>query len=273
MSRLPGIYPHISNTQYHADNEWMSSSQLKVALQGAFHFKYFVLDKQGSYTASKSKDFGSATHKLTLEPEDFFNEYAVLSETLDMRRTADKARYETFAQQNPGKIVLTRDQFAEIEKCRDSVYQHPDAKALLELGGKAEVSCYAEIDHQLPTGEVVPFKVRVRPDLLGPTAILDLKTSKNPAKDSFCRDAFGPWGYHYDLSAALYQKVIAKLTGEILPFIFLVVKNDQPYETAVYKMSDESMAMGNKKLSRAMDVILMAKKEDKWVYQETMETI
>jgi exodeoxyribonuclease VIII len=273
MTRTPGIYDNISNAEYHADTTWQSSSQLKVALQGPYHYKYFVLDKRGSVTHTKSKDFGSATHKLTLEPADFFNEYAVLGESLDMRRSADKAKMELFQQQNQGKTVLTKDQFNEIQKCRDSVYAHPDARKMLEMGGRAECSAYAEIPHVLPTGETVQFKVRVRPDFLTTSAILDLKTSKNPAKDSFCRDAFGPWGYHYDLSAALYQKVIATLTGEVLPFIFIVVKNDQPYETAVYKMSDESMKTGEKKLSRALDVILMAQREDKWVYQENMEVI
>lgn len=275
MSRTPGIYEGISNADYHSDNEWLSSSQIKVANASAYDYKFFVLDKKGTRKDTASKSFGSATHKLILEADTFFDEYAVIdTSAMDLRRKADKEKMEAFKASNEGKLILTKEEFDKVQQCRDSVYSHPDARRLLELPGVSEASLYVELEHVLPGGEIVLFKVRVRPDRLAyGHAILDLKTSKSAAKDSFEKDAFAPWGYQYDLSAALYTRAWEKHSGEKLPFIFIVVKNDEPWSCAVYKMKDESMKKGEAKLNRALNTIIMSERAGKWEYQEKMEEI
>ena len=273
--RGPGIYENIPNNVYHADKEWLSSSQIKVALSSAYHYDYFVNQGKGERKATDAKDFGSVTHKLILEPDTFFDEYAVFdTKGMDMRKKADKEKYENFAASNKGKNVITKDDFDKAQRCRDSVYSHPDARRYLEMPGISEASVYVVLQHKLPSGEVVPFKVRVRPDrLVHGTAILDLKTTKNPSKDSFCKDALAPWGYAYDVSAALYIRAIATLTGEVLPFIFIAVGNDHPHACAVYFMGKESEQKGNARLDRAINTIILSERAGVWEFQKEMEEI
>lgn len=275
MERLPGIYEGISNDTYHNDRTWLSSSQIKVALQSAYDYKYFILDGKGKRQESQSKSFGTLVHKLILEEADFFNEFYIADLAgVDLRTKIGKelkAEHEKLA---GSRTVVSQDDYNKACMCRDSVMSHKDARRLLELPGVSEASAYAVLDHTLPSGEVVPFKVRVRPDrLVHGHAILDLKTSKNAGKDSFSRDALADWGYGYDVSSALYTRAIAQLTGEILPFIFIVVKNDEPWSSAVYSLSEASMTRGNARLDRCLNTIIMAERAGIWSFQDTMEEI
>lgn len=275
MERLPGLYENISNDDYHNDKTWLSSSQIKVALQSALSFKYFVLDGKGQKHTSDSKNFGSVAHKLILEHDDFYNEYYVADFTgLDLRTKEGKAAKMAHEMAAEGRIVISKDDFDKASLCRDSVMSHPDAKRLLEMPGVSEASVYVVLDHALPSGEIVPFKVRVRPDRLAHGhAILDLKTTRDPSKNSFSRDALADWGYGYDVSAALYVRALAKLTGEILPFIFIAVRNDHPFETGVYKMKEETLTRANARLDRCLNTIIMAERAGVWTFQETVEEI
>lgn len=288
--RTPGIYPSIPNDVYHKDTEWISSSQLKVGLGSPHYYKYFVLDGKGKKEETKQLAFGSLAHKLILEADDFDSEYAILPFTdLDLRKKADKEKKARFEEENAGKIIVTTDEMERAMACRDSVYAHKDARKLLEqAGGISEASVYVTLQHQLPDGEIVDFKVRVRPDRMvaGPGGfILDLKTAKNVARDPFERDAFGSWrtaqgqlkwghySYHYDLSAALYIKALEKLDGERLPFYWVVVKNDAPWETAVYKCSKRRYQDGCDKLNYALNTIIMSERNNSWEFQREMEEI
>lgn len=273
--RTPGIFENIPNETYHADKEWLSSSQIKVALQSALAFKYFVLDGKGEKSKSASKDFGSVVHKLILEEKDFLNEYYVADLAgIDLRTTHGKNKKAEIQGLAGSRILISQEDYDKACACRDSVMSHPDARRYLEMPGVSEASVYVELDHTLPSGEMVMLKVRVRPDrLVHGHAILDLKTTKNPSKDSFTKDALADWGYGYDVSAALYVRAIAKLTGEILPFIFIAVRNDAPYECGVYKLKDESMKRGEARLNRALTTIVLAERAGIWEFQSGMEEI
>ena len=56
----PGIYPAMSNDDYHAHTEWWSSTQLKAYLPE--HYKPFT-------GVSDALTFGTLVHELALEPE------------------------------------------------------------------------------------------------------------------------------------------------------------------------------------------------------------
>lgn len=285
--RRPGIYADIPNDVYHADSTWISSSQIKVGLGSPWYYKYFVMDKKGKKTETKQLGFGTLCHSLILEPEKFDSEYVVMPDRkLDLRKKADQLWKEEFEKENAGKTVVSQEDYRNAITCRDSVFSHPDAKRLLELPGVSEASVYVDLEHMLPSGEVVPVKVRVRPDRLSPdNCIIDLKTAKNVQRDAFERDAFGSWtdskgqlkwghySYHYDLSAALYIRAIEKLDQKVLPFHWIVVKNDQPWETAVYTCSRKRFKEGDTKLNHALTTIIMSERTGKWEFQEHAEEI
>lgn len=277
---VPGIYRGISNETYHADKTWLSSSQIKVALNSPYYYKHFVLDGKGTKKGSDSKSFGSVVHTMILEPELFDSEYAVFDDSkLDMRRTADKARKEIFTQDNPGKIIISKDTYDKAQLCHDSVFSHPKAKELLELpDSESESSCYAEDSVTLLDGEVVDMKFRVRPDRMcrSKLVIVDLKTAKAADLQGFSRDAIGHYGYSYELSAFMYMKVLAKLLNVDIMDIewwWIVVKNDEPYETAVYKMSLPTFLQGKKKFDHAVRNIITAERMQDWTFQKQWEEL
>lgn len=283
----PGIFADIPNDVYHAEKSWISSSQIKVGLGNKHYYKYFVKDGRGKKEETKQLTFGTLCHTLILEPHKFDSEYVVMPEKkLDMRKAADKKWREDFDKEHEGKTTVSSDDYEKAITCRDSVMSHPDAKRLLELPGVSESSVYVELDHMLPGGEIVKVKVRVRPDRLSPdNCIIDLKTAKNVTKENFERDAFGTWrnsagelkwgyySYHYDLSAALYIRALEVLDQKQLPFHWIVVKNDQPWETAVYTCSRKRFKEGDMKLNHALTTIIMAERSGKWEFQERMEEI
>jgi hypothetical protein len=274
--RLPGLYENIPNETYHADKEWLSSSQIKIAKGSAHAFKYFVLDDVAAKKKpSTALNFGSIVHKLVLENDDFYNEYFIGDTSdMDMRTKAGKDAYAALSQLAGDRTLVSKEEFARAVKCYDSVMAHPDANRLLSLAGLSESSIYVELDHALPSGEIVPFKVRVRPDRLAHGhAIIDLKTTKDASIESFTKDALAPWGYGYDISAALYQRAVAKLTGELLPFIFIAVHSDQPYGCAVYELGEESTVRANARLDRCINTIILSERAGKWVFQNEMESI
>lgn len=273
--RTPGLYEGISNNEYHNNKEWLSSSQIKVALVSAAAFKHAVIDGNGKKKTSDQKDFGSVVHKLTLEEADFFNEYHVGDiDHLDLRTKHGKEAYENEKQLAGAKILISKETFDNACACRDSIMKHKDARRYLEMSGISEASLYVILDHMLPGGEIVPVKVRVRPDrLVKGMAILDLKTTKNPSLDSFRRDGFSDWGYGYDVSAALYLRAWKAFSGEDVPFIFIAVRNEAPYESAVYRLSDATKQKGNARLDRALNTIILAERAGVWEMQTSEEEI
>jgi hypothetical protein len=282
-----GIISDEPNETYHKDKEFISSSQIKVGLGSPYYYKYFVKDGKGKKEETKQLSFGTLCHSMILEPEKFDSEYVVMPDKkLDMRKAADKQWKADFEKEHEGKTVVSEEDFQKATLCRDSVFSHKDAKRLLELPGISEASVRVELEHMLPSGEIVPVKVRVRPDRLSPdNCIIDLKTAKNVSRDAFERDAFGTWrdssgnlkwghySYHYDLSAALYIRALEKLDQKTLPFHWIVVKNDQPWETAVYTCSRKRFKEGDAKLNHALTTIIMAERSGKWEFQEKMEEI
>jgi hypothetical protein len=275
MSRSPGIYTGISNSEYHKDKEWKSSSQLKVALISAYDYKYFVIDGKGEKKESDAKDFGTLVHLLILEPHLYDSTYAALDMSkLDLRRKTDQAILKEFKDAHPGKIVISEEDYKNALTCRDSVLSHQDAKALLDIEGPIEASCYVVAPVTLPDGEVVDFKMRYRPDKLGlGTHQIDLKTSKSSTKYFFEKDAFGLYGYHYDLSAYMYTYGEFIRTGKWNPFYWIRVKNDHPFSASVFKASENRLNDGKKKFEQAVNTIVMSQRSGKWEYQPEMEEI
>lgn len=267
----------LTNNAYHATKTHLSSSQIKVALNNIHNYKYFVVDGLGKKKESDSKDFGTLTHTLVLEPHMFDKEYIVWDPRgLDFRKKESKQireEYELEAKES-GRVLVEKADVEEAEKARDSLLTHKDAKKYLEMDGLIEASLFGNYELTLPSGEIVEIPIRVRADkiILG-NIILDLKTSRNPDRDGFIRDSFGFYGYHYDLSAAMYKYLFDKYFEYNHPFTFLVVGNAEPYNRAVYGMSNERMEMGQKKLKDALTAIVMAERSGIWEMQTQEELI
>ena len=75
-----GINPYISNDDYHADREFISSSGIKLIRSNPRDFyKRYVLNEDSDSKNSSALDFGNYVHSLVLEPETVVEQYAIFN--------------------------------------------------------------------------------------------------------------------------------------------------------------------------------------------------
>ena len=177
----------LSNEEYHARPE-LSCSQIKTLLKNPYEFLSATKKE-----ATESMNFGSAVHKLILEPHDFNKEFAVMPK-YDLRKTADKEAKTAFDAENQGKIYLSEDVFENASHC---------AAIAKEIAGQffkdgiAEASFFSELDG-------VP--VRCRPDyyIESKGLIVDVKTTQDASPDGFLR-SIANYGSSYQANRILYS--------------------------------------------------------------------
>lgn len=281
--KLGKYFEGVSNSRYHSDKEFYSSSQLKKAIQSPFNFYHEVINPSVPNLKASGMDnpldWGSLVHAILLEPETVPNEFAILKtiddngDKRDFRKKEHKDYKKAFELANKGKIVLSDNAYKKAVKACNNVKKYIKANELLEAKGKPEMSGYFK-------DEFSGLHLRFRPDRLvtdynGKTAIVDVKTTQSISKKDFYKDAV--YKYHYDLSAYMYLQGHQFVSGEIIQdFYFLCVENKAPYAVAVYKASPEFLQSGAKKYIRALKNIKEAiniKSGENLNYQSEIEEL
>jgi hypothetical protein len=257
----------IDNNEYHADKDYLSSSQLKYAVQDHGNFLYEMHNrKQPEKTIDSAMDLGSLTHAMLLEPETVDTDFAFMdTDGRNWRTKVDREYKAQFLEAAGNKMVLSYTAKKKAELMCKNVMEHPFFNRLLTEPGKAEMSGFFE-------DTFYDVKLRFRPDrkvfdIDGAPAILDVKSTAN--MDDFFRVA--KYQFHYDLSAVLYLEGNHKVTGEPrdIPYYLGVVESQAPYRVAVYKASERFLEQGRKKYVNALSNIKIAYKQpqDNIVYQ------
>ena len=141
----------MSIKDYHARAE-ISKSDLDLLAKSPYHFKF---KDEFEKPDSKALTLGSAVHKLVLEPQDFFKEFAAEPKA-DKRTKEGKEIYAEFLKGAEGKIILDAEAYEKATAIANAVNSMRET-ALFLKDGLAEQSYFAEI-------EGVP--VRCRPDFL-----------------------------------------------------------------------------------------------------------
>ncbi|WP_158595343.1 PD-(D/E)XK nuclease-like domain-containing protein [Galactobacter caseinivorans] len=209
-SFIPGAYDGIRNADYHADPALGSTSLKTLAKPGGqAKFKAAQERPQEHKTAF---DLGTAAHSLILEGD--LTGLAIIDAENYLTKAAKEARNAAYAED---KTPLLPHEFAAVQAMQDAVMNHPlAAKAF--TGHTPERSIFWE--HE--TGRML----KCRPDALRPGLIVDLKTANTAEPNEWGRDA-GKFRYHQQ--AAHYIDGIKAVTGETLPFAFVVVEKEYPH--------------------------------------------
>lgn len=225
---LTGCFADIPVEIYHDKRcPGFSSTQLKGILKKSY--KHWELE-DGIDT--KATRFGTAFHCFVNEPETFVNTYQIIHN-----------KKSAFLE--PGKIALMDDDFKTIEVMSKKLFSHPDAGPLLQ-DAQNELS-YFSIDQQ--TG--VLKKCRI--DAIKDGKISDLKTTTDASIESFGRDSRK---YMTRVSAAYYLEIVSEVLGEHLnTFNLIACEKNEPYEIAVYKVSDISIEKGSSEVRKALGII------------------
>lgn len=192
---------------------------------------------------------GTALHAAILEPKVFTDTFRV--QTHDGRTREGKA--ERADAEARGLILLNSDEYGDVNGMARSLQTHPRASKLLGEATSVEQSAL----WQAPQGRLC----KARRDLVGPGWIADIKTVSN-------LDRFSPWtltelGYYRQ--AAWYswaEKCLDKPQAE--HFFFLVVVSSPPFESQVFRLTENAMQAGKMENDRLLDLYLMSERENRW---------
>ena len=218
----------------------LSSTGAKLLLRAPALFKHSVVD--GVREKKKAWDLGAATHTEVLGkgspmvscPPEYLAKNGAMS-------TSDAKAWKAQAEA-AGKIVVSAGEVAKVKAATAAVLAHPDARAILELPGDAEVSAFATCPE---TGA----RLRGRFDRLASEHDLvgDVKTTGKAGgahEAEFLRTVFG---LGYDVQDAQYRDTLKYATGREVGFAFIVVELVAPFLVNVIRLSPQYVEMGRAK--------------------------
>lgn len=257
----PGFYQDLSNAQYHA-GPGISKSGLDLIAHCPSSLPW---SREAPVDEEKLKamDFGTALHCLLLEPHNFDSEF-IVAPKYNLRTNADKEAWAEFQEEHANKIIMTADEWRQLQIMHGSVMAHPTARWIFEQAGVNESSIYWNDDE---TGELC----RIRPDriLTDHHIIVDVKTVAGI--DRFWWHAID---FRYFVQDAMYSEGYASHFGEIPSFWFLAVSttvNCGRYPVMVYELSADMKARGEEEFRRCLDIYHRCRSEDDWVHIAPLE--
>jgi hypothetical protein len=251
MTYAPGIYSGVSNRDYHADPALGSSSLKTLATKTPAHYQH---DKANP-KFSDAFTLGTAAHSLILEGD--ASSIDVIPADNWLNKAAKEAKAASLA---AGRQPLLVKEMAQVKAMRDAVMAHPQARDLL-TGHKAEESVFWDENGQT---------YKCRPDAWKPGILVDLKTTVSASPRDFSKTAYN-FGYHQ--SAAHYRTGVQAATGELLPFVFVLVEKTAPYLVSVVTLDDEALVSGDALNDRAKRIYRRCTETGNWPGYPTTEPI
>lgn len=227
-----GFYKAMSFENYLADPA-ISKSGLVDMAQSPAHYK----ERRENPKTFAAADLGSATHMMILEPERAERSiFTPPGNVLGKGGTRGTTAYrEWAAAQEPGAIILSREEFEAAHRMRDSVLHHPVAADLLS-GGFPEISAIHYVSD---------VRVKTRPDYLNDGYITDIKTTVDASPETFGRQAYN---LKYYWSAYLSGLILRGLEIGSREYAYVAVEKTPPYPVAVYYCPPELVELAGREV-------------------------
>lgn len=218
----------MTNREYHADPA-ISKSDLDQIHRSPLHWQY---RKAHPPEQTPALLIGSAVHKMVLESDKFFDEFAVAPQ-IDRRTKSGKEEYAEFLKESAGKSLISQEIYQLSVNIAEAVSHHKTARALLS-GGQAETSHFWT---DIRTG----LECKCRPDYLRNGFCVDLKTTQSASQEAFEKSAYN---YRYYVQAYWYLHGLKMCGITDTDFVFIAVEKDPPYAIAVYYADELMTALG-----------------------------
>lgn len=218
--------------------EGIRRSDLWLMKDSPEKFKWHMDHPDDEAEKSPAFLFGSACHKMILEPETFEDEYAVAPE-IDRRTKAGKEEWVAFCEKNDGKTIVTRDDYDTIIGMLESISNHDLASEM--LFGQHEVPFFWTDPE---TGEKCKCKADVVRNADGKFAIVDYKTTTDASTETFNKHILR-YGYH--VQAAMYSEGLQIALGlDYRPgFTFVAQEKKAPYAINVIDVGEDVTNYGS----------------------------
>lgn len=232
----PGIYLDVPFDVYQSWPYLNKSSLSDYAVSPAqCHAR---MTGQLSRTISSGFLIGSMTNSLWVEQESLDQAgYVVMPKGMQRR---GKAYEELVASLQPGQQLAP---WPAANKARQMAARlEANAKAMeIRKGALAEVSLVW--DHP-----VSKIRLKGRVDLLNEELLIeaDLKSARDITRDGFAKAAAD---YNYHWQHYYYCSALKVLTGKDYSPWWIVVKNDEPYDVAVWPMAQRAMELAEREIS------------------------
>lgn len=160
-----------------------------------------------------------------------------------------------------GKTPLLPQDMRKAEDMAAALTEHP--LAVETLTGDTERSMFWQQDGLWLRGQM---------DVHAPGShVGDYKTAADASGPGFIKAA---WRYRYHMQAAWYQTGVHLLTGERLPFRFVVQEKEAPYLVSVWEIPDDYLQLGRADMDDAIDLYLQCKESGEWPgYPDEIQTL
>lgn len=251
---MENVIHGLSNKAYHHEkpySDYLSSSQIKAYLKSPKFFKH-QLDNP-TEDKSDALRLGSLFHDLmACSAEHYDNSTKAIAEWMRHIAVFDppkndktgqpygnttkayKEAYEAFLQANEGKMIASDEELSLMHKMSQSLLCDSGAtseqvRKLLKWAKATEVSYFYETEDGI--------KLKVRPDLLTRSKIVDWKTCSLDSldEDSIARQIIK---YRYDVSLAMYQYVLHAIEGKWYTPILVFVQKQEPFDCVMCDISE-----------------------------------
>lgn len=238
------IYSDLSNEDYHALSDYISSSFVKSVA------KHSIQRAMQKFEPSAALIFGDAMHTYFEDRQKFnerfvvFDDTEVVAEILERRpdiinasMTKDYKTYKSKFEESvkEDQVVISIDDMHRIEMMFNSAISNEGLKKVYETYDPFDV--WDEYSFITDEEDMYGLNYRVRPDRLlvrdeNPLAIIDWKSCRDASQKSFRQDFFK---YRYDLQAAFYCDMLGI---PLYSFYFVAIEKEFPYNSAVYSLDD-----------------------------------
>ena len=268
----PMLLTGIPNNEYHADASRLGGSVLEVAKRSLQEFfELHIAKTMKPKPPGQPMIWGTRMHDALLEPDEFWNRNIRLPDTAtdgkpwNWKSSKHRDERDAFLADNPGKVLITEEEEAEVQAVSDAVERNPEALQLINAEGRRECSIFW-------TDPATGIRLKCRPDILTDDNILvDLKTTRNPTPEAFAKAA-SDLGYYR--KAALYSAGVAKITGEIPKYRWIAVGNTPPYDCYVYEPPvEELLGVAGQQVAAVLASIVSAVDSDEWINDDQRRVV
>jgi hypothetical protein len=227
----PGIYPDITDTEYHAAKDILSSSGARRLITSTPRKFYEEMTTVRPY--NPAFEIGHAAHTLVLNVGDPFEVV-----NADSWRTKDAKEVRDAALQ-AGNTPLLAKEYAQVRAMHDAIKAHPVAGELFTRNDTVmEQSLYW-------TDEQTGVACRARPDLAVNdwSLVVDYKTTVSADPREFAK-SIAKYGYHQQ--QAWYCEAVEILTGIRPEFVFVCQEKTPPYEVSLIQLDADAVRIGGR---------------------------
>ena len=234
-------------------------STLKHAARSAAHMYHALTSKIEQTPAMK---LGSLVDRMTFDP--VWQEHYAVAPDVDRRTTAGKEKWQEFQASVGNRTIVTLDDIYQATAMVLSIDKHPIASQLRKCDYLQHPMIWVD-----PVTNVV---CKGLPDAIkAGNALIDLKTTQVADMREFARTCAN-FGYY--MQAAFYIDGWKALTGEELPFIFIVVESSAPHCVATYRLDDAAIEAGRSRYRSALRLYQSARESKQWAgYPEHLQLL